>query len=209
MVLLGVDPHKDTHTVVAVDQAGRELDQATVAGRILGHAELLGWAPHRWPDQRVWAVEDCRHVTGRLERDLLAAGERVVRVPPRLMAGARQAVRALGTSDPIDALAVARAALREPDLPTAGHDQASWRSSCWSTIVSTWSPSAPDDQPAALAPAPARPRPRTRHPTPAWPLPGPDRRLAGRHPVAGSGHYLPGVDGRDRSPDGAHRPAHL
>jgi transposase len=50
----------------------------------------------------------------------------VVRVPPRLMAGARQAVRALGKSDPIDALAVARAALREPDLPTAGHDQASW-----------------------------------------------------------------------------------
>jgi transposase len=47
-------------------------------------------------------------------------------VPPRLMAGARQAVRVLGKSDPIDALAVARAALREPDLPTAGHDQASW-----------------------------------------------------------------------------------
>jgi transposase len=42
------------------------------------------------------------------------------------MAGARQAVRALGKSDPIDALAVARAVLREPDLPTAGHDQASW-----------------------------------------------------------------------------------
>lgn len=71
-------------------------------------------------------MEDCRHVTGRLERDLLAAGERVVRVPPRLMAGARHAVRALGKSDPIDALAVARAALRESNLPTAGHDQASW-----------------------------------------------------------------------------------
>jgi hypothetical protein len=42
------------------------------------------------------------------------------------MAGARQAVRTPGKSDPIDALAVARAALREPDLPTAGHDQASW-----------------------------------------------------------------------------------
>lgn len=126
MVLLGVDPHKDTHTVVAVDHTGRQLDQTTVAARTLGHAELLGWARHRWPDQRVWAVEDCRHVTGRLERDLLAAGERVVRVPPRLMAGARQAVRALGKSDPIDALAVARAAQREPDLPAAGHDQASW-----------------------------------------------------------------------------------
>jgi transposase len=126
MVLLGVDPHKDTHTVVAVDHAGRQLDQTTVAARTLGHGQLLGWARRRWPDDRVWAVEDCRHVTGRLERDLLAAGERVVRVPPRLMAGARQAVRALGKSDPIDALAVARAALREPDLPTAGHDQPSW-----------------------------------------------------------------------------------
>jgi transposase len=79
----------------------------------------------RWPERR-WAVEDCRHVTGRLERDLLAAGERVVRVPPRLMAGARQAVRVQGKSDPIDALAVARAALREPNLPVAQHDQASW-----------------------------------------------------------------------------------
>jgi transposase len=126
MVLLGIDPHKDTHTVVAVDQAGRQLDQRTVPARTLGHGELLGWARRHWPEERVWAVEDCRHVTGRLERDLLAAGERVVRVPPRLMAGARQAVRALGKSDPIDALAVARAALREPDLPTAGHDQTSW-----------------------------------------------------------------------------------
>jgi hypothetical protein len=48
MVLLGVDPHNDTHTVVA---------------RTLGHAELLGWARHHWPGERVWAVEDCRHVT--------------------------------------------------------------------------------------------------------------------------------------------------
>jgi transposase len=126
MVLLGVDPHKDTHTGLAVDQAGRQLGQTTVAARTLGHGELLGWACQRWPEERLWAVEDCRHVTGRLERDLLAAGERVVRVPPRLMAGARHAVRALGKSDPIDALAVARAALREPNLPTAGHDQASW-----------------------------------------------------------------------------------
>ena len=126
MVLLGIDPHKDTHTVVAVDPTGRQLDQTTVAARSHGHAELLGWARQRWPEARLWAVEDCRHVTGRLEGDLLAAGERVVRVPPRLMAGARQAVRTQGKSDPIDALAVARAALREPDLPAAGHDQASW-----------------------------------------------------------------------------------
>ena len=128
MVLLGIDPHKDTHTVVAVDPAGRQLDQTTVAARTLGHGELVSWARTRWPGpaQRIWAVEDCRHVTSRLERDLLAAGERVVRVPPGLMAGARQAVRVRGKSDPIDALAVARAALREPNLPVAQHDQASW-----------------------------------------------------------------------------------
>ena len=64
MVLLGVDPHKDTHTVVAVDAAGRHLDQTTVAARSHGHAQLLGWARQRWPERRVWAVEDCRHVTG-------------------------------------------------------------------------------------------------------------------------------------------------
>lgn len=124
-MLLGIDPHKDTHTVVAVDRSGRQLGQATVPARTLGHGHLVSWARMRWPE-RTWAVEDCRHVTGRLERDLLAAGERVVRVPPRLMAGARQAVRTPGKVRPDRRLAVARAALREPDLPTAGHDQASW-----------------------------------------------------------------------------------
>jgi transposase len=77
------------------------------------------------PQGRVWAVEDGRHVSGRLERALLAAGERVLRVPPKLMAGARDSARTRGRSDPIDALAVARAALREPDLPAAEHDEQS------------------------------------------------------------------------------------
>ncbi len=58
----------------------------------------------------------------RLERDLLAAGERIVRVPPKLMANMRDAARTYGKSDPIDALAVARAALREDNLPVAHLD---------------------------------------------------------------------------------------
>jgi transposase len=58
----------------------------------------------------------------RLERDLIAAGESVVRVPPKLMANVRNCARTHGKSDPIDALAVARAALREPDLPVAHLD---------------------------------------------------------------------------------------
>ncbi len=72
----------------------------------------------RWPE-RQFAVEDYRHVTRRLESDLLAAREAVVRLPTRLMAGARRSVREQGKSDPIDALSVAQAALREPDLPVA------------------------------------------------------------------------------------------
>lgn len=64
-------------------------------------------------------MEDCRHLTRRLEGDLLAAGFAVVRVHTRLMAADRRGGRQPGKSDLIDALAVARAALREPDLPVA------------------------------------------------------------------------------------------
>lgn len=126
MVVLGVDVHKDTHTTVAVDEVGREVGCKTVKARDRGHAALVRWARAGHADeQRVWAIEDCRHVSTRLERALLAAGERVVRVPPKLMAGARASARTRGKSDPIDALAIARAALREPNLPAAEHDHAS------------------------------------------------------------------------------------
>jgi len=120
MVVIGTDSHKRTHTVVAVDGTGRKLAEKTVSTSPAGHLELLRWA-RRWRD-RTWALEDCRHLTRRLEIDLLAAGERVRRVPPKLMAGARRSNREPGKSDPIDALSVARAALREPDLPTASLD---------------------------------------------------------------------------------------
>jgi transposase len=68
-----------------------------------------------------WVIEDVRHVSGGLERFLIDRGETVVRLPPRLMSNARQDVRERGKSDPIDALAIARAALREgvDTLPTA------------------------------------------------------------------------------------------
>ena len=71
--------------------------------------------------ERVWVIEDVRHVSGSLERCLIDRGETVVRLPPRLMANAREGVRERGKSDPIDALAIARAALREgvDTLPTA------------------------------------------------------------------------------------------
>jgi transposase len=57
----------------------------------------------------VWALEDCRHVSGSLERFLIERGERVLRIPTHLTAGARRSARQRGKSDPIDALNVARA----------------------------------------------------------------------------------------------------
>lgn len=122
MVVLGVDTHKRTHTTVATDELGRKQDQRTLPATDSGHQRLLAWARENYPgpaEQRLWAIEDCRHVSGRLERALLAAGERIVRVPAHLTAQARRDARTRGKSDPIDALAVARAALREPDLPVA------------------------------------------------------------------------------------------
>jgi transposase len=119
MVVLGIDAHKRTHTVVAVDEVGRQLGvKVTQAASTAAHLELVVWADRFGPDRR-WAVEDCRHLSRRLERDLLGAGEQIVRVPPKLMAHARDSARTYGKSDPIDALAVARAALREPGLPVA------------------------------------------------------------------------------------------
>jgi transposase len=90
MVVLGVDAHKRTHTVVAVDQLGRKLGERTTGTTSQDHLGLLRWA-EKFGQQRLWAVEDCRHLSRRLERDLLGAGERIVRVPTKLMAHARDA----------------------------------------------------------------------------------------------------------------------
>lgn len=120
LVIIGVDSHKRTHTLVALDSVGRKLGEKTVATTSDGHLALVAWA-REW-ERTTFALEDCRHLTRRLEQDLLTAGQRVVRVPTRLMAGARRAGRQPGKSDPIDAEAVALAALRHGDLPVAELD---------------------------------------------------------------------------------------
>lgn len=112
MIVIGADPHKMTHTLVAVDAAtGEQRSCETVPASRAGSERALCWA-RRFDGERVWAIEDCRHVSGRLERFLIARGERIVRVAPKLMAGARKSARQRGKSDPIDAAAVAAAALR-------------------------------------------------------------------------------------------------
>lgn len=125
MVVVGADVHKRTHTFVAVDEAGRELGHKTFDANTAGHQAAVRWARERFGAELLWAIEDCRHLSARLERDLLTAGQSVVRVPPKMMAEQRRIARTRGKSDPIDAAAVARAALREPDLPVATHDETS------------------------------------------------------------------------------------
>jgi transposase len=112
MIVIGLDVHKQSVTAVAVDEAGRALSEKVIP---VGSDELLGWAG-ALDAARLWAVEDCRQLTRWLERQLLAVGEDVVRVPPKLTVPERRAGRTRGKSDPIDALAIARAALREPEL---------------------------------------------------------------------------------------------
>jgi transposase len=123
MIVIGVDVHKQSVTAVVVDEAARMLDERTVP---VGSEELLCWAAGLG-EQRLWAVEDCRRLTRWLEQRLLAAGEELVRVPPKLMAPERRASRGRGKSDPIDALAVARAALREPGLSRPRADEEPFR----------------------------------------------------------------------------------
>ncbi|MGY5894923.1 IS110 family RNA-guided transposase [Blastococcus deserti] len=126
VVTVGIDVHKQTHCAVAVDEGGRQLGRPfTVRATDAGHRQVLRWAAREFEGPVLFAVEDCRHVSGRLERALLDAGQSVVRVPPRLMAQTRTSARTRGKSDPIDALAVARAAVREPSLPHAEHTHAS------------------------------------------------------------------------------------
>jgi transposase len=82
MIVIGADTHKSTHTLAAVDAGtARVLAVRTVRADGDGMLEAWRWA-HRLDRERVWAIEDCRHVSRRLERSLIGQGERVVRVPP-------------------------------------------------------------------------------------------------------------------------------
>ena len=122
MIVIGVDVHKHSLSAVAVDELGRQLDALETSESVA----LLVWSK-RLGRRRLWALEDCRHVTRDLEQTLQRHRQRLVRVPPRLTAPERSRGRSRGKSDLIDALAVARAALREPDLDSPRPQEAALR----------------------------------------------------------------------------------
>jgi transposase len=121
MVLIGIDPHKATHTAVAVDESEQALGELTVRADRLQVERLLKWAID-FPE-RLWAIESANGLGHLLAQQLLAAGEDVVDVPPTLAAR----VRVLGSgksqkNDENDALSTAIAALRAPRLRVVARD---------------------------------------------------------------------------------------
>jgi transposase len=113
MIVIGADTHKRTHALAAVDAGtGRVRGHRQIEAEERGHLAAVQWA-RGLDEERVWAIEDCRHVSRRLEQALIAAGERVVRVAPHRMGASRRGEREPGKSDEIDALAVAHAVVKD------------------------------------------------------------------------------------------------
>ena len=114
---IGIDPHKATHTAVAIDETETVLGELTVPADRDQTKTLLDWAQNLDGDGRVWAVEAAGGLGYLLSQQLIADGEQVVDVPPVLASR----VRLLGSgrsekNDPNDARSVAIAALRQPGL---------------------------------------------------------------------------------------------
>lgn len=115
VVIIGIDPHKGSHTATAIDDRERVVGQTRLRSSKGQADQFTGWAC-QWPD-RVWAIENAMGLGYLLSQQLVAAGERVVDIQPKLAAR----VRLLGTgsvnkNDPNDARSVAVAALRSARL---------------------------------------------------------------------------------------------
>jgi hypothetical protein len=121
VVMIGVDPHKASHTAVAINAAEESVGQLRVRASAVQAERLLAWA-QAWPE-RAWAVEGAGGVGHLLAWQLLSAGERVLDVPPRLAARVRLlATGDINKNDPGDARSVAVAALRSADVREARRD---------------------------------------------------------------------------------------
>src|SRR5690242_7345926 len=121
VVMIGIDPHKASHTAVAINAAEQALGQLRVRASAVQAERLLGWA-QPWPE-RAWAVEGAGGIGHLLAQQLLAAGERVLDVPPKLAARVRLlATGDVNKNDPNDARSVAVAALRSAGVREVRRD---------------------------------------------------------------------------------------
>jgi transposase len=120
-VMIGVDPHKASHTAVVISAAEEPLGELRVRASAAQADRLLEWAA-AWP-QRTWAVEGAGGMGHLLAQQLLSAGERVLDVQPKLSARVRLlAAGDTNKNDPNDARSVAIAALRSAAVREARPD---------------------------------------------------------------------------------------
>ena len=112
----GMDTHKDTLAVALIDPSGKHRNAITVANTVAGHGELVAWLAIHGPVERL-GIEGAGSYGRAVALALLAADIPVVEVPPALTMRERRHCRALGKSDPTDAVAIARITAREDDLP--------------------------------------------------------------------------------------------
>ena len=131
MVMIGVDPHKASHTAVAINAAEQPLGQLRVRASAVQAERLLAWA-QAWPE-RTWAVEGAGGLGHLLAQQLLSAGEQVLDVPPKLAARVRLLRhRERNKNDPNDARSVAVAAVRSAQVREARRDD-------HATVLKVWS----------------------------------------------------------------------
>lgn len=123
---VGVDVRKRTQTFVAVGEVGRKLGETAIPATAPGQHEAMLWVPTEFGSEVRWGVEDRRHLSAWLKRNL-ARGQRMGRFPPKLVTQTRAPAGTRGESDlpygPYDELAVAPAKLLEPALPDASDDE--------------------------------------------------------------------------------------
>jgi len=136
-VIIGIDPHKASHTAAAIDPAETPLGHVQVRAAADQVVRLLAWA-EQWP-KRTWAVEGAGGLGYLLAQQLVAAGERVVDVQPKLAARVR--LLATGDSnknDPNDARSVAVAALRSPGVHVVAAADVNPYEAVFSGITVSW-----------------------------------------------------------------------
>jgi transposase len=123
-VMIGIDPHKASHTAVALDASEQFLAELRVRSAANQVERLVAWAASF--EERTWAIEGAGGLGDLLAQQLVAAGERVVDVQPKLAAGVRLgATGDTNKNDPNDARSVAVAALRSATVPEVrGEDHA-------------------------------------------------------------------------------------
>lgn len=116
MIIVGIDAHTRRHSAAVIDEHGRVLDVIEVGAGVDELDRLIAWIAE-FRSERLVAVEGAKGFGLALTRRLLEAGERVVDIATHLTADGRRSSRRRGKDDEIDAITIARVAMREPDLP--------------------------------------------------------------------------------------------